>query len=45
MVVTHLMIPELFGTDGRIYHLGTLVRKTWRFRLPWTLDTIRDDPH
>ncbi len=35
------MITEVFGLNGRIYQLGTIVRKHWRFRLPWTLDTIR----
>ncbi len=39
-----LMITELFGLDERINHPGTSGGENWRFRLPWTLDEIADDP-
>ena len=38
------MITELFGLDERINQPGTSGGENWRFRLPWTLDEIRDDP-
>ena len=38
------MITELFGLDERINQPGTFGGENWRFRLPWTLDEIRDDP-
>ena len=39
-----LMITELFGLDERINHPGTSGGENWRFRLPWTLEEIADDP-
>ncbi len=39
-----LMITELFGLDERINQPGTSGGENWRFRLPWTLAEIRDDP-
>ncbi len=40
-----LMITELFGIDTRINHPGTTGGDNWRFRMPWTLDHIEEDPH
>ena len=39
-----LMITELFGLDDRINHPGTSGGENWRFRLPWTLEEIAEDP-
>ena len=39
-----LMITELFGLDDRINHPGTSGGENWRFRLPWTLEEIEEDP-
>lgn len=39
-----LMITELFGLDDRFNHPGTYGGENWRYRLPWTLDEIEDDP-
>ena len=38
-----LMVTELFGIDDRINHPGTSGGENWRFRLPWTLEEIRED--
>lgn len=40
-----LMITELFSLDERFNHPGTTGRENWRFRLPWTLEEIEEDPH
>lgn len=39
-----LMITELFGLDDRINHPGTSGSENWRFRLPWTLEEIAEEP-
>ncbi len=39
-----LMITELFDLDDRINQPGTIGGENWRFRLPWTLHEIQDDP-
>jgi 4-alpha-glucanotransferase len=39
-----LMITELFGIDHRFNHPGTSGGENWRFRLPWTLEEILEDP-
>ncbi len=39
-----LMITELFGLNDRINQPGSSGGENWRFRLPWTLAEIRDDP-
>ncbi len=39
-----LMITELFGLNVRINHPGTSGGDNWRFRLPWSLAQIEDDP-
>lgn len=39
-----LMITELFGLDERFNHPGTTGGENWRYRLPWTLDEIMEDP-
>ncbi len=39
-----LMITELFSLDDRFNHPGTSGGENWRYRLPWTLEEIRDDP-
>lgn len=38
------MITELFGIDVRINQPGSQHERNWRFRLPWTMDQIHDDP-
>ena len=40
-----LMVTELFSLDERFNHPGTTGGENWRYRLPWTLEEIRDDPH
>ena len=40
-----LMITELFTLDDQFNHPGTSGGQNWRFRLPWTLEEIRADPH
>ncbi|MES2476631.1 MAG: 4-alpha-glucanotransferase [Verrucomicrobiota bacterium] len=40
-----LMITELFNLDDRFNHPGTSGGENWRYRLPWTLDEISEDPH
>ncbi|MEO5913597.1 MAG: 4-alpha-glucanotransferase [Luteolibacter sp.] len=39
-----LMITELFSLDERFNHPGTSGGENWRYRLPWTLEEIREDP-
>lgn len=39
-----LMITELYGLDERFNHPGTSGGENWRYRLPWTLRTIEEDP-
>jgi 4-alpha-glucanotransferase len=39
-----LMITELFSLDERFNHPGTTGGENWRYRLPWTLEEIREDP-
>ena len=39
-----VMVTELFSLDERINHPGTSDSGNWRFRLPWTLDEIADEP-
>jgi 4-alpha-glucanotransferase len=39
-----LMITSLFGLNVRINQPGTSGDHNWRFRLPWSLDDIREDP-
>ncbi len=39
-----LMVTELFDLDERINHPGTSGGRNWRFRLPWTLEEIDEDP-
>ncbi len=39
-----LMVTELFGLDDRFNHPGTSGGENWRYRLPWTLEAIREDP-
>jgi 4-alpha-glucanotransferase len=39
-----LMVTELFGLNDRINRPGTNGGDNWRFRLPWTLTEICDDP-
>ncbi|MFT4176204.1 MAG: 4-alpha-glucanotransferase [Luteolibacter sp.] len=40
-----IMVTELFRLDDRINRPGESSDRNWRFRLPWTLDEIRSDPH
>ena len=40
-----LMITELFSLDERINQPGTSGGGNWRFRLPWSLEEIRNDSH
>jgi len=42
---TVIMITELFGLDARINSPGTSGGENWRFRLPWTLRQIENDPN
>ncbi len=39
-----LMITELFALDDRINRPGTSGGENWRFRMPWTLEEIEDEP-
>lgn len=39
-----VMVTELFNLDDRFNQPGTLGGENWRFRLPWTLDEIEDNP-
>lgn len=39
-----LMITELFSLDERFNHPGTTGGENWRYRLPWTLEEIRENP-
>ena len=39
-----LMVTELFALEDRINEPGTSGGNNWRFRLPWTLEEIRNDP-
>ena len=39
-----LMVTELFGLDERINHPGTTGGQNWRFRMPWTLEEIDEEP-
>jgi 4-alpha-glucanotransferase len=39
-----LMVTELFGLGERINRPGTSGGENWRFRMPWTLEEIEDDP-
>jgi 4-alpha-glucanotransferase len=38
-----LMITELFGLDERFNQPGTSGGENWRYRLPWTMEEIRED--
>lgn len=40
-----LMVTELFSLDERFNHPGTSGGENWRYRLPWTLEEIRSNPH
>ncbi len=40
-----VMITELFSLDDRFNHPGTSGGENWRYRLPWTLDEVMDDPN
>lgn len=40
-----VMATTLFGLNDRINQPGTRGGNNWRFRLPWTLEEIRSDPH
>jgi 4-alpha-glucanotransferase len=40
-----LMITELFDLDDRFNHPGTTGGENWRYRLPWSLEEILEDPH
>ncbi len=39
-----LMITELFGLDERFNHPGTSGGENWRYRLPWTMGEILENP-
>lgn len=39
-----LMITELFSLDERFNHPGTSGGENWRYRLPWTLEEIEENP-
>ncbi|MEY4245072.1 MAG: hypothetical protein RLZZ245_2657 [Verrucomicrobiota bacterium] len=39
-----LMVTELFSLNHRFNEPGTYGANNWRFRLPWTVDEILDDP-
>jgi 4-alpha-glucanotransferase len=39
-----LMVTELFSINHRFNEPGTYGANNWRFRLPWTVDEILDDP-
>ena len=39
-----LMITELFSLDERFNQPGTTGGENWRYRLPWTLGEIREEP-
>ena len=39
-----LMITELFSLDERFNQPGTTGGENWRYRLPWTLGDIREEP-
>ncbi|MBK1817559.1 4-alpha-glucanotransferase [Luteolibacter yonseiensis] len=39
-----LMVTELFSLDDRFNHPGTTGGENWRYRLPWTLEEIMEDP-
>lgn len=39
-----LMVTSLFGLNDRINEPGTNNPKNWSFRLPWTVETLRNDP-
>ena len=40
-----LMITELFSLDERFNQPGTTGGENWRYRLPWTLEEIREEPN
>ncbi len=39
-----LMVTSLFSLDERINRPGTSGGQNWRFRMPWTLKEIEDEP-
>jgi len=39
-----LMITELFSLDDRFNHPGTSGGENWRYRLPWSVSQIDEDP-
>lgn len=39
-----MMVTELFSLDERFNQPGTFGGENWRFRLPWTLEEINDNP-
>lgn len=39
-----MMVTELFNLDERFNQPGTLGGENWRFRLPWTLEELEDNP-
>lgn len=39
-----LMVTELFSLDERFNHPGTSGGENWRYRLPWTMEEIMEDP-
>jgi 4-alpha-glucanotransferase len=39
-----LMVTELFNLDQRFNDPGAEGANNWRFRLPWTIGEIREDP-
>lgn len=40
----NLMVTEFFDLDERINRPGTNGNENWRFRLPWTLEQIDENP-
>lgn len=39
-----MMVTELFDLNERFNHPGTTGGINWRYRLPWTVEQIRQDP-
>ncbi|TAG09382.1 MAG: hypothetical protein EAZ42_07120 [Verrucomicrobia bacterium] len=39
------MVTEIFAIDGRINHPGTMGQENWTYRVPWTMDEVRNRSH